>query len=60
MTTALPIWTRSDGSELQLSRGEPYLTEAGISEPFTGIQAADLHFARVEQAGDLHQEPWCN
>ena len=47
MTTALPNWTRSDGADLQLSRSEPYLTEVGISEPFAGIQAADLHFAGV-------------
>jgi hypothetical protein len=60
MTTALPSWTRSDGSDLQLSRGEPHLTEAGISVPFAGIRAADLQFVSGQQLGDLRQEPRCN
>jgi len=60
MTTDLPNWTRSDGSDLELSRGEPCLTEAGILEPFAGIQAADLQCSCVVQVGDLQQEPWCN
>ena len=61
MTTTLPNWTRSDGSDLQLSRGEPHLTEAGTSVPFAGIHAADLHFVSGQKLrGDLRQEPWCN
>ena len=47
MTSDLLNWTRSDDSDFQLSRGEPYLTEAGIFEPFAGIQAADLQLSCV-------------
>jgi hypothetical protein len=60
MTSALPSLTSSDGSDLELSRGKPHFTGAGISVAFAGIQAADLHFACVQQLGDLRQEPWCN